>query len=130
MARGDRVGHQLGWPTANVAPDGTLLPADGVYVTLAALSGEPSSLPGVTNVGVRPTRDGSGGRTVESHLFDLDRDLYDRELEVAFLRRLRGERRFGSIDALREQIANDAANGREYFRTAARSPGRVDESGL
>ncbi len=125
VVRGDRVGHQLGWPTANVAPEGSLLPADGVYVTAATLRDSPEQLPGVTNIGVRPTREGAGARRVEAHLFDFDRELYGQELELAFLRRLRGERRFPNLEALKEQIATDAALGREYFRTLARSPERA-----
>jgi riboflavin kinase/FMN adenylyltransferase len=126
VVRGDRVGHELGWPTANVTPESerNLLPADGVYVTSATVEREAAPLPGVTNVGVRPTRDGAGGRRVECHLFDFDRELYGEKVEVSFLQRLRGERRFPSLAALRDQIAADAALGREYFRGGARSPER------
>jgi riboflavin kinase/FMN adenylyltransferase len=126
VARGDRVGHELGWPTANVEPEMTagLVPADGVYVTTARLADDDAELPGVTNVGVRPTREGAGVRRIESHLFDFDREIYDQPLEVSFLQRLRGERRFPSLADLRIQIAADVALGREYFLDAARSSGR------
>jgi riboflavin kinase/FMN adenylyltransferase len=122
VARGDRVGHRLGWPTANVAVEGGLLPANGVYVTRSNLPASGASLAGVTNVGVRPTRDGSAVVRVEAHLFDFERELYGEELEVAFLARLRAERKFPSLEALRAQIAADAAAAREYFRREARSP--------
>ena len=121
VVRGDRVGHQLGFPTANLVSEGNLMPGDGVYVTVALEVEGHGVWPGVTNVGVRPTREGRPVRRVESHLFDFEGDLYDRRLELDFLRRLRGERRFPSLEALREQIAADAALGREYFRTAPRS---------
>jgi riboflavin kinase/FMN adenylyltransferase len=130
VAKGDGVGRELGWPTANVEPDvaDALLPSDGVYVTRARLGDGEAELPGVTNVGVRPTRAGDGLRRVESHLFDFDREIYGQALEVSFLQRLRGEQRFPSLAALRAQIAADAALGREYFESVARSSGRRSET--
>ena len=117
---GDARGRSLGWPTANLEVENDLYPENGVYVTEALLDGEglldPASpgRPSVANVGVRPTFDG-GARRVEAHLLDLDRDLYGRRMELRFLRRLRGERRFSSPDELIGQIEEDVRLTREYF---------------
>lgn len=111
VVRGDQRGHTIGFPTANIEiPGGRLLPANGVYAGIATLGDE--RFAAVTNVGTRPTFDGEGV-TVEVHLLDVDRDLYGQHLQVSFLHRLRGERRFDGLEALREQIARDAALARD-----------------
>jgi riboflavin kinase / FMN adenylyltransferase len=110
VVRGDQRGRTIGFPTANIEVGADrLLPANGVYAGLATV-GE-HRYAAVTNVGTRPTFDGEGV-TVEVHLLDTDVDLYDQHLEVSFLHRLRGEQRFDGIDALRDQIARDAAEAR------------------
>ncbi len=122
VARGAGRGRGFGFPTANVHTEG-LLPANGVYVVRATLGGQrgPDGLAGgtvyggVCNVGVKPTVEAAAAVVAEAHLFDLpDRDLYGTQIRLAFLGRLRDERRFESIDALRAQIAADvgAARGR------------------
>lgn len=113
--RGEQLGRRIGWPTANLrrAEPGLLLPADGVYA--ARLVDGARSLPGVANLGVRPTRGSGGERRVEIHLFDVDEDLYERRVEIQFLRRLRPERRFDGLEALQSQIRRDAAAAREFF---------------
>jgi riboflavin kinase/FMN adenylyltransferase len=122
VVHGDQKGRSIGWPTANVAPvdPKLLLPASGVYAAELTLLGENSTYPGVANVGTRPTRGTGGGVTLEIHLFDFGREIYGEPVEVAFRRRLRRERRFPSFAALREQIARDAEEAREYFRRANR----------
>jgi riboflavin kinase/FMN adenylyltransferase len=116
VAEGDRRGRTLGFPTANLEPENELIPRNGVYATRVRLfeGGGLSAraLPGVTNVGTRPTI-GPGRVGVETHLFDFSADLYGRRLELAFERRLRDEQRFPDLDALRAQIAADAAAARE-----------------
>ncbi|MEE8277746.1 MAG: riboflavin kinase, partial [Thermoanaerobaculia bacterium] len=72
---------------------------------------------GVTNVGRRPTFNGSRERVVECHVLDFDREVYGQEVELSFLKRLRGERAFSSVEALRTQIAEDARVAREYLAT-------------
>ncbi len=129
VVAGERRGRELGFPTLNLDPDGELLPGDGVYVSEVDLLGETSGTPeerlaGVTNVGTRPTVDGSGRRQVESHLLDFDRDLYGRAIEVRFLARIRPERHFPSLEALKEGIAADAGFAREYFAGRPRSDRR------
>lgn len=115
IVRGDGRGRTIGFPTANLAPDNELLPANGVYATTLAVAGEGEARPGVANVGTRPTVDGSGRVSVEAHVFDFDGDLYERRAELAFHCRLRDERRFESVEELRQQIDRDARAGREYF---------------
>jgi riboflavin kinase / FMN adenylyltransferase len=111
VVRGDQRGRTIGFPTANVeVPGSRLLPANGVYAGIATVGD--ARYAAVTNIGTRPTFDGEGV-TVEVHLLDVDLDLYGEHLSVSFLHRLRGERRFDGLDALREQIALDASTARD-----------------
>jgi riboflavin kinase/FMN adenylyltransferase len=109
VARGAARGRALGFPTANLAAPPSLLLADGVYAARATWDGE--SAAAVVNVGVRPTFDGAT-RLVEAHLLDVAPDLYGRQLALAFLERVRPERRFASVEALRSQIAEDVRAAR------------------
>lgn len=109
---GEGRGKEIQFPTANVAVENEMIPADGVYVTeTLALASRHRSL---TNVGIRPT---FGGRevTVETHLLDFDDDLYTERIEVRFLDRIRDEMRFGSAVELGDQIARDRAAAEAYF---------------
>jgi riboflavin kinase/FMN adenylyltransferase len=107
VVEGRRTGRALGFPTANIDTDGFQLPPDGVYeVGVRAAGGR---FRGVANLGVRPTIADGGKRVLEVHLLSFDGDLYGRELEVEFLKLLRGERRFGSLEDLQAQIALDVA---------------------
>jgi len=72
-------------------------------------------MPSVTNIGTRPTVDASGRTSIETHIFDLDRDLYGAPLRLAFVQRLRDERAFESLDLLKSQIAADCARARVLF---------------
>jgi len=115
VAVGDRRGRTLGFPTANLAPETEILPAPGVYFGhLRRLETDPSGpgQPVVTNVGYRPTfRDGRD-LVAEAHLIDFQGDLYGLEVDLSFEGRLRGEIRFESVDALRDQIARDVEAAR------------------
>lgn len=115
VRHGKRLGSsRLGAPTVNLIPDShQLIPAFGVYAALASVDGR--SYPAVTNVGVRPTVDTDGGVTVESHLLVEAGELYGADCRVEFLKMLRPERRFDNLEALREQIARDAAAARDFF---------------
>ena len=115
VARGDGRGRGIGYPTANLDTANALFPPNGVYATAVVIDGDIHAA--VTNVGVRPTfGDAPAGPVVESHLFDLDRDLYGLDVRVAFIRRLREERRFPDGGALRAQIARDCDEARGLFR--------------
>ena len=119
-------GRGFGFATANVRTE-ALLPANGVYAVRARVGGRPGPLgpegavphDGVCNVGVKPTVE-TGGRVVaEAHLFGFDgRDLYGERIRIAFVARLRDERRFPSVDALRAQIADDVERARDLLRQA------------
>lgn len=116
VRHGKGLGSRLGTPTLNLIPgEHQLVPAFGVYATRVTAGGR--TYPAVTNVGVRPTVDTDGGVTVESHLLDEAASLYGAGCRVEFLHMLRPERRFDSLDGLREQIALDADQARAYFST-------------
>ena len=115
VAHGDKRGRTLGYPTANLVPDPALVhPGHGVYACRAAvqLEGEWRWWPAATSVGVRPTFVTGRGLLVEAFLLGFDGDLYERELRLEFLRRLRGELRFESVDELVEQMARDVEDTR------------------
>jgi riboflavin kinase/FMN adenylyltransferase len=111
VAHGDKRGRTLGFPTANLVPDPKLVvPDHGIYACRAQLDGETHIA--AVNVGVRPTFKTGRGLLVEAFLLDFDRDIYDRELRLDFLERLRGERRFESVDELVEQMGADVQDTR------------------
>ncbi len=106
VQHGDKRGRTLGYPTANLVPDpATVLPANGVYACEARIAGQ--RRPAATNVGVRPTFQSDRGILIEAFLLDFDGDLYDQELHLTFVRRLRGEERFDGVEALIEQMRRD-----------------------
>ena len=115
VTRGAARGRALGVPTANLPGFPGLLLADGVYTARASWDGK--FAPAVVNVGVRPTVDGAT-RLMEAHLLDVAPDLYGRRLTLAFLHRIRAERRFDSLDALRAQITEDVATARRLLGAA------------
>lgn len=107
VVRGDGRGRELGFPTANLVPDESLVyPGHGVYVAMA------DGACAAVNVGVRPTFATGRGLLVEAHLLDRDLDLYGHVLQIDFLARLRGEQRFATVEALVEQMHRDVAQAR------------------
>ncbi|MGE0464191.1 MAG: bifunctional riboflavin kinase/FAD synthetase [Vicinamibacterales bacterium] len=110
---GAKRGRELGFPTANLATDNDLIPPHGVYATFITLDGV--VLPSVTNIGVRPTFGSEQRPGVETHVLGYSGDLYGRRADVAFVQRLRDERRFPDVDALREQIAADVRRAGRLF---------------
>ena len=114
VLHGKGLGRKIGAPTLNVIPaDGLLIPAYGVYAARVSVDGR--QYEAVTNVGVRPTVDKNGGVTVESHLLDVNEQLYGRECRVEFLKLLRTEQKFSDLGALQAQITRDVAAAREVF---------------
>lgn len=110
VVHGKQVGRTIGVPTANLQPDeGKLLPAPGVYAARARVEG-PGEWPAMVNIGHRPTVEGRDDAplSVEAHLIGADADMYGRRMTLQFVRRLRDERRFGSLQELREQLERDA----------------------
>ena len=116
VVHGEGRGRGHGWPTINIDPDHELLPADGVYASQAWIPARGKVYDAVTNVGHRPTFEDSADRVVESHLFEFGREVYGERVELSFVKRLRGERRFPSADELVAQIERDASEAREYLR--------------
>ena len=112
VVRGDQRGRTIGYPTANlrVRGDRKLVPKPGVYAIRASLGEE--TFGGMMNIGRRPTFETDGAVTVEAHLFDFDREIYGRELEVAFVERIRDEKKFTGPDALVEQLKGDEVESR------------------
>jgi riboflavin kinase/FMN adenylyltransferase len=111
---GEKLGRQLGYPTANLSAHSEQFPPDGVYVAEATLGEEVYR--GIANLGVRPTVSaGKSERLLELHVFELNRDIYGRDLEVRFLQYLRSEKKFENIEALTAQIALDVEKARKFF---------------
>ncbi len=120
VAHGKKIGSStLGFPTVNLhIPEGVIVPAFGVYTTKVCFGGE--SRIAVTNVGVRPTvQDGDRRVTVEGFILDFDGDLYGQTMRMEFYHRLRGERKFPSMEELAEEIRRNARQTREYFQEKA-----------
>ncbi|OIQ77760.1 riboflavin biosynthesis protein RibF [mine drainage metagenome] len=114
VGHGDKLGRQLGYPTANICMRHDRPPLFGIYaVKLSGLGGH--DFPGVASLGVRPTMKQDGKPLLEVHLFDFDSDIYGRHVRVHFLKKLRDEAKFQSLDALTRQIAADEQAARNYF---------------
>jgi riboflavin kinase / FMN adenylyltransferase len=113
VVMGDQRGRTIGFPTANLCTENELIPPHGVYATTTRI-GEVVH-PSVTNIGTRPTVDNSGRTTIETHIFNLDRDLYGAPVRVGFVQRLRDERAFESLELLRAQIDADCQRARVLF---------------
>jgi riboflavin kinase/FMN adenylyltransferase len=108
IVHGDKRGRELGIPTANLVPDDAYVcPGHGVYAAMAEVLGEAEGIPAAVNVGVRPTFETGRGLLVEAYLIGFDSDIYGETLRLAFLERLRGEKRFDSVDELVDQMNLD-----------------------
>ena len=105
---GEHIGHQLGFPTANLQPDNPfkLIPASGAYAVWATIGHRQERLPAMMNIGTRPTFDGRN-RTLEVNILDFDGNLYGQTVTITFVTRLREERRFESPEALIAQLETD-----------------------
>lgn len=113
VVRGAGRGRELGIPTANLETVNELVPPDGVYATTVGIDGVVH--PSVTNIGLRPTFADAARPVVETHVLGVDRDLYGQRLRLGFVQRLRDERRFPDVDALKAQIDADVRRARRLF---------------
>ncbi|MBO4316932.1 MAG: hypothetical protein J5855_01450 [Mailhella sp.] len=122
VVRGDgRGGALLGFPTANLSEQECLVPRNGVYATRCRIIApqyregtKHLEFSGITNVGTLPTFRNGSRRTVETHLLDFKEDIYGMHVEIDFLDRIRDEKRFSSVNELKEQISRDAETRRSF----------------
>jgi riboflavin kinase/FMN adenylyltransferase len=113
VTRGAGRGREIGFPTANICTENELLPPAGVYATLVTMNEVVH--PSITNIGTRPTFGDVDHLVIETHVFDMDRDLYGARVRLSFVQRLRDERAFPDVDALRAQIDADCRSARRLF---------------
>lgn len=113
VVEGARRGREIGFPTANLSTGNDLIPPHGVYATVLTLDGE--VMPSVTNVGQRPTFGDQLAMTIETHVIGKSLDLYGRQVRLAFVQRLRDERKFPDLEALVEQISADVRRATRLF---------------
>ena len=113
VVKGQQRGRELGFPTANVCADNELIPPRGVYATTTIVAGV--AYPSITNIGVRPTFENDEDLVIESHMIGFDKDLYGARVRIGFVQRLRDERKFDGLEALKSQIAADRAQAMELF---------------
>lgn len=119
VTSGERMGTQLGFPTANIRPEepSKIVPANGAYAVQVQLTdAEGPSLPGMCNIGIRPTVGGKF-QTIEAHIFDFDQDLYGQRLRLKFVKRLRAEQKFADLEGLRQQLQKDEAHARKILES-------------
>ena len=116
IVEGRRRGRELGFPTANLETQNELVPPNGVYATIMTIDGVVHG--SVTNIGLRPTF-GEATPTIETHVLDYSGDLYGHTVRLAFVQRLRDERRFDDVDALRAQIDADKRRAERLFTRLA-----------
>ncbi|MGH8125466.1 MAG: bifunctional riboflavin kinase/FAD synthetase [Rhodanobacteraceae bacterium] len=121
VVRGRRLGHELGYPTANLRLGKRVSPVSGIFAVRVHVGDH--CWPGVASLGVRPTIAAGGEPLLEVHLFDFEGDLYGQRIGVEFVARLRDEEKFASLAALRAQMDRDAAQARRVLNSL---PGQVD----
>jgi riboflavin kinase / FMN adenylyltransferase len=112
IVRGRERGRTIGFPTANLEPETECIPPDGVYATRVVL--EDGLYPSITNIGMRPTF-AEARRSIETHIFGFDRELYGMRIKLELVERIRPERKFDSAAALSDQIAIDIARAKEIL---------------
>jgi riboflavin kinase/FMN adenylyltransferase len=113
VVEGAKRGREIGFPTANLRTDNELIPPHGVYASTLIIDGVARA--GITNIGVRPTFGQDGEETIETHVLKYDGELYGKTVRLAFAQRLRDERQFDDVDALRAQIEADERRAERLF---------------
>jgi riboflavin kinase / FMN adenylyltransferase len=117
VIRGKQLGRTIGFPTANIhiSEDYKLIPKDGVYIVSCEIDSEKHY--GMMNIGTNPTTDSTNQKQkIEVHLFDFNQDVYEKSIKVSFIKRIRDEQKFESIDALKNQLALDKTNATTYIQ--------------
>lgn len=120
VVRGNRMGHQLGYPTANIRLGKRVSPVGGIFA-VRVHGVDVGPMPGVASLGVRPSVGGTEP-ILESHLFDFDGDLYGQRIDVEFIAKLRDEEKFADLDALRAQMERDANAARTFLNPIPETP--------
>ncbi|MGH8216588.1 MAG: bifunctional riboflavin kinase/FAD synthetase [Rhodanobacteraceae bacterium] len=123
VVRGQRMGRDLGYPTANLRLGKRVSPVSGIFAVRVRVGDR--WWPGVASLGVRPTIAGDGEPLLEAHLFDFDGDLYGQRIEVQFVAKLRDEEKFADLDALRAQMDRDAAEARRNLADTSTVSGDI-----
>ena len=113
VVQGQKRGRELGFPTANLCAENELVPPAGVYATTANIDG--IAYPSITNIGTRPTFESGEETIIETHVLDFEKDLYGARVRLGFVQRLRDEKKFDGIDALKAQIHADRARAKDLF---------------
>jgi riboflavin kinase/FMN adenylyltransferase len=113
VVQGQQRGRVLGFPTANLCSDNELIPPKGVYATTMMLDG--AAYPSITNIGSRPTFESDETTVIETHVLGFNRDLYGERLRLGFVQRLRDEKKFDGVDALKAQIDADRREAQTLF---------------
>jgi len=113
IVEGSRLGREMGFPTANIEPHHEAIPPNGIYAVWVDMDG--ARKPGTLNIGYRPTVTEEKRRTVEVHIMDFYRDIYNEEIEVTFVEKLRDEKKFPSLEALSAQIKKDVEKARSIL---------------
>ena len=114
VVKGNSLGHTIGFPTANIdVPQGVALPKPGVYAAIVKILDNGTKHPAMVNIGTRPTVRRGDYTVIEAHILDWFGDLYGKDITVRFIKRLRDEERFDSIDALKKQLAKDKEEVKE-----------------
>ena len=114
VVQGQKRGRELGFPTANICADNELVPPHGVYAT-TLMSVDGVAYPSLTNIGTRPTFESGAETVIETHALGFDQDLYGAKVRIGFVLRLRDEKKFDGIDALKSQIDADRERARDLF---------------
>ncbi|TYQ13046.1 UNVERIFIED_CONTAM: riboflavin kinase/FMN adenylyltransferase [Acetivibrio alkalicellulosi] len=114
VKEGKKIGRKLGFPTANIYPEGhIIIPGDGVYITKTTVADQ--SYVSVTNVGNNPTFPGENKKSIETYILDFENDFYGVDIKVFFIKKIRGEKTFKNSEQLVAQIQKDVITVREYF---------------